>query len=161
VKRHKDEPPNFEEAEILLASYGTLAPGQVNHHELRSQSDRWVPGNVRGRLINEGWASGLEFPALVLDSEGPSVEVQLFESRDLISHWPRLDEFEGGNYRRVVTRVETAEGASCLVSMAQRGSLKRGDSEGEVNELTSALRARWCALPQGPRRGGGTNFEVP
>jgi gamma-glutamylcyclotransferase (GGCT)/AIG2-like uncharacterized protein YtfP len=47
---------------------------------------------------------------LVLDPSGPFVEVYLFESADLPDHWLRLDEFEGTGYRRVVTRVRTADG---------------------------------------------------
>jgi gamma-glutamylcyclotransferase (GGCT)/AIG2-like uncharacterized protein YtfP len=41
---------------------------------------------------------------------GPVVEVQIFESADLPSHWPRLDDFEGPGYQRVVVPVETADG---------------------------------------------------
>jgi gamma-glutamylcyclotransferase (GGCT)/AIG2-like uncharacterized protein YtfP len=53
----------------------------------------------------------LGYPALILDPEGPTVEVQIFESADLPSHWPpRLDDFEGSGYQRVAVPVETADG---------------------------------------------------
>jgi gamma-glutamylcyclotransferase (GGCT)/AIG2-like uncharacterized protein YtfP len=52
----------------------------------------------------------LGYPALILDPEGPAVEVQIFESTDLPSHWPRLDDFEGPGYQRVTVPVETADG---------------------------------------------------
>jgi gamma-glutamylcyclotransferase (GGCT)/AIG2-like uncharacterized protein YtfP len=38
------------------------------------------------------------------------VAVQLFESPDLPHHWARLDEFEGSDYRRVLTRAQTSDG---------------------------------------------------
>jgi gamma-glutamylcyclotransferase (GGCT)/AIG2-like uncharacterized protein YtfP len=47
---------------------------------------------------------------LVLDPDGPAVDVQIFESIDLPGHWPRLDHFEGPGYRRVAVPVETADG---------------------------------------------------
>jgi gamma-glutamylcyclotransferase (GGCT)/AIG2-like uncharacterized protein YtfP len=47
---------------------------------------------------------------LVLDPDGPLVDVFLFESHDLPAHWSRLDEFEGEAYRRVVATVSTADG---------------------------------------------------
>jgi gamma-glutamylcyclotransferase (GGCT)/AIG2-like uncharacterized protein YtfP len=65
---------------------------------------------VRGTLVQQGWGAALGYPALILDPEGPAVEVQIFESADLRSHWPRLDDFEGPGYQRVAVPVETADG---------------------------------------------------
>jgi gamma-glutamylcyclotransferase (GGCT)/AIG2-like uncharacterized protein YtfP len=95
-----------------LACYGTLAPGRINHHELAALKGRWKRGTVRGRLLEAGWGSGLGFPGLVLDPLGPAVEVYVFESSHLPDHWARLDEFEGEDYRRIVTKVHTADGES-------------------------------------------------
>jgi gamma-glutamylcyclotransferase (GGCT)/AIG2-like uncharacterized protein YtfP len=92
-----------------LATYGTLAPGRVNHHQLAGLHGLWRQGTVRGWLGDAGWAAPLGYPGLVLDEAGPTVDVYLFESADLPDHWARLDEFEGTEYRRVVTRVRTAE----------------------------------------------------
>jgi gamma-glutamylcyclotransferase (GGCT)/AIG2-like uncharacterized protein YtfP len=97
-------------ADTRLATYGTLAPGRVNHHRLAGLRGRWLQGTVRGRLAEAGWAAALGYPGLVLDPLGPVVEVYLFESAELPAHWPRLDEFEGPGCRRVVTRVRTADG---------------------------------------------------
>ena len=99
------------QAGTRLAVYGTLRPGQPNHHQLDGLRGQWRRGTVRGRLIDEGWAAGLGYPALVLDPHGPGVRVDLFESPDLPRHWDRLDAFEGAGYRRVVATVETADGA--------------------------------------------------
>jgi gamma-glutamylcyclotransferase (GGCT)/AIG2-like uncharacterized protein YtfP len=93
-----------------LATYGTLAPGRPNHHQLDGLAGRWSKGHVYGRLIDAGWGAGLGYPALVLDPEGSAVEVQVFASADLPAHWSRLDEFEGPGYRRVVTTVHTPNG---------------------------------------------------
>jgi gamma-glutamylcyclotransferase (GGCT)/AIG2-like uncharacterized protein YtfP len=67
----------------------------------------WIhPGYARaGRL-----GADLGYPALILDPEGPSVDVQVFESVEPPGHWSRLDEFEGPGYQRVVATVETTEG---------------------------------------------------
>lgn len=98
-------------ADTRLATYGSLSPGQVNHHEVARLKGRWLRGMVQGKLIDGGWGTAIGFPGLVLDPSGPPVEVYLFESPDLPDHWTRLDEFEGSGYRRVVTQVRTAEGA--------------------------------------------------
>jgi gamma-glutamylcyclotransferase (GGCT)/AIG2-like uncharacterized protein YtfP len=97
-------------AESRLATYGTLAPGRRNHHQLAGLTGRWLRGTIRGRLVEAGWGAALGFPGLVLDEAGPAIEVHLFESPDLPLHWGRLDAFEGPGYRRVATRVRTAEG---------------------------------------------------
>lgn len=107
-----------------LASYGSLAPGQVNHDQLAGLSGRWRPGTVRGRLGAEGWGAPLGYLGLVLDPDGPPVDVALFESADLPAHWPRLDAFEGEEYRRVVAPVRTAEGdvPACVYVLASGGA---------------------------------------
>src|SRR5919109_1263700 len=97
-------------ADTRLATYGTLAPGQPNHHQLAGLKGHWRQGTVRGWLNAAGWAASLGYPGLVLDSTAPLVDVHLFESLDLPDHWARLDEFEGTEYRRVVTQVRTDDG---------------------------------------------------
>jgi gamma-glutamylcyclotransferase (GGCT)/AIG2-like uncharacterized protein YtfP len=81
---------------------------------------RWRTGTVRGTLTEGGWGSALGFPALVLDPDGPVVDVHLFTSEDLPVHWSRLDEFEGSGYGRVVTRVRTSDGdvSACIYVLA-------------------------------------------
>lgn len=93
-----------------LATYGTLAPGRVNHHHLADLAGSWTIGTIRGRLIETGWGAALGYPALVLDGAGEAIEVHLFTSADLPAHWDRLDAFEGAEYRRGEVLVETAEG---------------------------------------------------
>ncbi|MGE3290437.1 MAG: gamma-glutamylcyclotransferase [Geminicoccaceae bacterium] len=93
-----------------LATYGSLAPGRVNHHQLADLRGRWRTGTVRGRLLDAGWGAALGHPGLTLDPRGPEIEVHLFESPDLPQHWSRLDAFEGPGYRRVVAQIHTADG---------------------------------------------------
>lgn len=93
-----------------LATYGTLAPGRVNHHQLADLAGSWTTGTIRGRLVETGWGAALGYPALVLDGAGEAIEVHLFSSADLPAHWDRLDAFEGAEYRRGEVLVETAEG---------------------------------------------------
>ena len=93
-----------------LATYGTLAPGRVNHHQLADLAGEWTTGSIRGRLVETGWGAALGYPALVLDPDGDAIAVHLFVSTDLPAHWARLDAFEGKEYRRGEVLVETAAG---------------------------------------------------
>jgi gamma-glutamylcyclotransferase (GGCT)/AIG2-like uncharacterized protein YtfP len=93
-----------------LATYGTLAPGRLNDHQLGGLEGRWLEGYVQARLVEAGWGASLGFPAMVLDPDGPAVHVDVFESADLPAHWSRLDDFEGPGYQRVVTTVHTPAG---------------------------------------------------
>ncbi len=94
-----------------LATYGTLAPGKPNHHELANLQGKWLVGTVKGNLVAAGWGASLGFPALVLADDGPAIEVHLFISPDLPDHWGRLDDFEGEEYSRRKVRIDTPEGA--------------------------------------------------
>jgi gamma-glutamylcyclotransferase (GGCT)/AIG2-like uncharacterized protein YtfP len=98
-------------ADTRLAVYGTLGPGRPNHGQLAELPGRWLRGHVRGTLIERGWGAGLGYPGMILDDEGPKVEVDLLESDELPRHWDRLDAFEGVGYVRVVVEVATEEGA--------------------------------------------------
>ena len=90
--------------------YGTLAPGELNHHELSVLGGSWSVGVVHGRLVEAGWGADLGFPGLVLDASASTVQVQMLSSPDLAAHLERLDLFEGTGYRREVTDVVDADG---------------------------------------------------
>jgi gamma-glutamylcyclotransferase (GGCT)/AIG2-like uncharacterized protein YtfP len=74
-----------------LATYGTLAPGRVNHHQLARLAGTWTTGTILGRLVETGCGAALGYPALVCDPAGEAVSVHLFTSSDLPAHWARLD----------------------------------------------------------------------
>lgn len=99
-----------------LATYGTLAPGRSNHHELADLTGNWRKGYVQGDLVASGWGAAEGYPGIYLDPAGARVEVFVLESLDLPAHWARLDEFEGDEYERVVTEVRS-EGATMLASI--------------------------------------------
>ena len=109
-------------ATMRLATYGTLAPGKPNHHEVSALEGRWLDGTVRGSVLDDGWGAALGYPGLILDGHGPDVQVKVLESADLPAHWQRLDMFEGPGYRRVVVPVQTAEGPldACIYVLAER-----------------------------------------
>jgi len=88
-----------------LAVYGTLAPGQSNHHQLDGLKGDWRPGLVRGWRRESGWRAAAGYPGFRPDPEGPEVAVQVFTSGDLPDHWARLDAFEGSEYERVTVEV--------------------------------------------------------
>ncbi len=97
-------------AAMRLATYGTLAPGRVNHHQLADLAGFWRQGTVTGRLVDAGWGAKFGCPGLILDPSGQAVEVHVFESLDLPEHWLHLDAFEGAGYLRVITQVSTIDG---------------------------------------------------
>ena len=109
-------------ADRRLAVYGSLAPGEENHRELTPLAGRWLPGTVRGTLLDRGWGARLGFPALRWDPAAPEVAVQLFESDDLPRRWVYLDTFEGPDYERRLVPVCCAEGvlAAWLYVLAER-----------------------------------------
>jgi len=95
---------------MRLVVYGTLAPGRENHHQISELGGRWLPGTIRGRMCETGWAALHDCPGLVLDDLAGEIAVLVFESLELPLHWPRLDDFEGNDYRRIETIVATPEG---------------------------------------------------
>ncbi len=101
---------SMKTAKTHLATYGTLAPGRPNHHQLVGLTGHWQQGTVKGRLVDAGWGAGLGYPGLILDPAGDIIEVHIFQSTDLPAHWQRLDEFEGAGYQRVTTQVTLSGG---------------------------------------------------
>lgn len=92
-----------------LFIYGTLAPGQPNHHVMGAVAGTWARASVRGALSHSGWGADLGYPALDPDGAG-TVDGWLFCSAALNAHWARLDAFEGADYRRVDVAATLASG---------------------------------------------------
>ncbi len=89
-----------------LAVYGSLAPGKANHHVVADLRGRWLPDLVtHGDLMPQGWGAALGYPAMRWRLGASPVDIQLFESNDLPLHWPRLDDFEGPEYCRILVPV--------------------------------------------------------
>jgi len=91
-----------------LAVYGSLAPGRENYHVVEPLGGTWSDGVVEGDLTRYGWGAAIGYLALRLRPGGPPVPVRVLTSRALADDWPRLDEFEGPDYRRVLVPVWSA-----------------------------------------------------
>lgn len=94
-----------------LFVYGTLAPGRPNEHILADVPGEWEPATVTGTLLQEGWGAAAGYPGIVLDENGGEVHGLIFSSDHLGEHWPRLDEFEGECYERVLTNAKRKDGS--------------------------------------------------
>jgi len=93
-----------------LAVYGTLMPGEVNHHVVAPIRGTWIRGTVRGELHDTGWGTTYGFPALRWHPDAGAVNVQMLTSEHLPGAWETLDAFEGPGYRRIIVPVTTAHG---------------------------------------------------
>ncbi len=101
-----------------LAVYGSLAPGQPNHHLLAPLGGEWIEGYVEGELHTVGWGAAQGFPALCWRSGGATVRVHVLISSALPEMWAKLDEFEGADYRRSLVPVHRAETIGDLLAVA-------------------------------------------
>lgn len=90
-----------------LAVYGTLAPGQPNHHVVAPLGGEWTEGLIEGDLFPVGWGATLGYPAFRPRAGGPAVPVRVLASPLLPAAWPGLDHFEGAEYRRILVPVFT------------------------------------------------------
>jgi gamma-glutamylcyclotransferase (GGCT)/AIG2-like uncharacterized protein YtfP len=88
-----------------LAVYGTLAPGQPNHHVVAPLGGAWTDGVVEGDLYPVGWGAALGYPAFRPRAGGPAVAVHVLTAPKLAAAWPELDRFEGPGYRRILVPV--------------------------------------------------------
>jgi gamma-glutamylcyclotransferase (GGCT)/AIG2-like uncharacterized protein YtfP len=88
-----------------LAVYGTLAPGQPNHHVVAPLGGEWTAGVIEGDLLPTGWGAALGYPAFRPRAGGPAVAVQVLSAPMLADAWPELDRFEGPGYRRILVPV--------------------------------------------------------
>lgn len=80
-----------------LCAYGTLRPGQPNHHVIGVADESWAPVTLlNGEVEDE---DGL--PVLV-PLQGMSAPAELLATPELPALWQRLDEFEEPRYQRVL-----------------------------------------------------------
>jgi len=93
-----------------LFVYGTLGPGRPNEHILKNIGGSWQKGSVTGFLYDKGWGAELGYPGIMLDEKGEKVEGFLFSFNSGSKPWLILDEFEGSEYRRVLTEIELQSG---------------------------------------------------
>ena len=97
----------FDFPRTRLAAYGTLRPGESNHGMLSELGGAWVDGTVQGmRFVANG------YPAFKAGTDWVSVSV--LTSPALPADWPRLDEFEGRDYRRILAPVRRVDGTNVV-----------------------------------------------
>lgn len=92
-----------------LAVYGTLAPGEANHHLLAACPGPWIRGVVHGHRAMR------EHAVFTYDAAAGHVAVQMLTSPGLLQRWASLDEFERPTHRRVLVPVFEGKG---LLSVA-------------------------------------------
>lgn len=100
--------------ERALAVYGTLAPGESNHHMVAAIDGRWVEGAIRGHRFTARWRDTPGYPGFRPDTDGPVVPILVLVADDLTTHWPALDAFEGPGYRRIEIDVLDRAGRTQL-----------------------------------------------
>jgi gamma-glutamylcyclotransferase (GGCT)/AIG2-like uncharacterized protein YtfP len=104
-------------AEHRLAAYGTLRPGESNHHIVEEIKGVWFDGIVLGELDTTG-----RYPTFVYNSDGPPVAVKVLVSNELPAHWNRIDEFEGNGYVRNEVPVEV-DGETWICNIYEAGAM--------------------------------------
>ena len=88
-------------AETRLITYGSLRPGEANHHVMAGIPGRWVRGKVQGTIDPRG-----RYPKYHAVANGKWIDVMVFISAVLRRHWTRIDRFEASEgYRRVIVPV--------------------------------------------------------
>lgn len=129
----------LDHPERRLAVYGSLLPGEDNHHHVAALVGRWVEGAVEGTLHDRGWAARQGYPGFVPGGSGGRVAVKVLESPALPDAWDRLDAFEGEAYRRILAPVEMASGTG-----AGSGTVWRACNIYELTDLARPVRPPGC-----------------
>jgi gamma-glutamylcyclotransferase (GGCT)/AIG2-like uncharacterized protein YtfP len=98
--------------ETALIVYGTLAPNKSNHSVVEHIKGTWLKGRVRGKLVAKGWGAqtGHNGYAPASLEEQTEIEAFILISNELTANWQRLDEFEGEDYKRILTPYELETG---------------------------------------------------
>ena len=110
----------FDAPDTRLAVYGSLAPGEVNHQVITDIPGAWREGVVRGSIRQEGWGALVGFPGMTWRPHSEEqITVKLFVSSALEAHWPRIDEFEGSDYLRILVPVEGVAAAPVIANIYQ------------------------------------------
>lgn len=87
-----------------LFVYGSLAPGEKNHHLMAPLRGQWCRAETQGKLVRI--VRGVDRGYFGLLAGENRIEGWVMTSYQLRHHWSRLDDFEGGNYERRLCRVK-------------------------------------------------------
>lgn len=102
---------NYKPEKNLIV-YGSLAPGEANHHIVEHIKGKWQKAIIKGKLEKEGWAAGMGYYGFRHTSAGEQDEIKafVFTSDELIANWKQLDEFEGVEYKRILAAYQLDNG---------------------------------------------------
>jgi len=95
----------------ILIVYGSLAPEQSNHHIVKDIAGKWRKGMINGKLVKITTGAYKGYLAYVReDDQVEEIKVDILFSKELVSHWKRLDEFEGEGYVRALAKFQLDNG---------------------------------------------------
>jgi gamma-glutamylcyclotransferase (GGCT)/AIG2-like uncharacterized protein YtfP len=70
----------------------------------------WEEASVKGHLKPQGWGAKMGYPGIAfLDDAGDEINGYIYCPAYLKDHWDKLDNFEGEEYQRVLTKVKTKD----------------------------------------------------
>ncbi|MBK9144966.1 MAG: gamma-glutamylcyclotransferase [Candidatus Melainabacteria bacterium] len=92
-----------------LAAYGTLRPGESNHHIVSHIRGEWLPGVATGHVRE---VAG--YPSFCFQEGGRGIGVEVLISRELPRYYPDIDCFEGELYVRVLVPVRLEKGGGSI-----------------------------------------------
>ena len=94
-----------------LFVYGTLQKGKQHSNILEKIDGSWKKAFVKGYLINISSGTDYGYPAIKLDEDGLKIYGLIFHSKDLEKKLVEIDEFEGENYKRIVSKINLENGS--------------------------------------------------
>ena len=95
-----------------LFVYGTLQKGKQHESILKNLRGRWKKGYVNGKLFNIGSGANYGYPAIKLNKKGSKIYGMIFQSKDIKKNLKKIDQFEGNDYKRVISKINNLKNRS-------------------------------------------------
>lgn len=92
-----------------LCVYGTLRPGEDNYHLMEPLDGQWDDVTYPGYFSPSDKSYG--YPRIAWTPLGEQNPGNMVTSSKLPAHWAALDEFEGKDYCRLLTIVQSGTGS--------------------------------------------------
>lgn len=91
-----------------LCVYGTLRPGEENFHLMAPLGGEWQDVTYPGYFSAPD--DSYDYPRIAWTPQGDTNDGKLITSSKLASEWASFDEFEGDDYCRLLTPVQSSNG---------------------------------------------------